>query len=79
MTWVPLALVLALVVAGAPPDAPNHIRSSLPLVLLVDVYDTTFLVGSKQRCDPSCSPDPGDREECAKDLNNDDVTRFGLG
>jgi len=44
VTWVPLALVLALVVAGAPPDALNHIRSSLPLALLVDVYDTTFLV-----------------------------------
>ena len=57
-----------------------------PLVMLVDVYDTTFLVGSKYRCDPSCSRSRsgesdggGDEEECAKDLNNDDVTRFGLG
>ena len=55
----------------------------LPLVMLVDVYDTTFLVGSKHRCSPSCTrgggDDDGGDDECAKDLNNDDVTRFGLG
>jgi hypothetical protein len=46
-------------------------------VLLLDVYDTTFLVGSKKRCAPSC--DPGDKACEQTDLNNDDVTRFGLG
>lgn len=53
-----------------------------PVVMVVDVYDTTFLVGSKYRCEPSCSrmgSGGGDEEECVKDLNNDDVTRFGLG
>ncbi len=46
-------------------------------VLLLDVYDTTFLVGSRNRCAPSC--DPGDKACELTDLNNDDVTRFGLG
>jgi hypothetical protein len=50
---------------------------NLTNILLLDVYDTTFLVGSKDRCAPECKPD---NEEClSTDLNNDDVTRFGLG
>ncbi|EKX50212.1 hypothetical protein GUITHDRAFT_135383 [Guillardia theta CCMP2712] len=51
--------------------------SVTPLILLVDVYDTTFLVGSKDRCLPACRD--GSEGECRKDLGNDDVTRFGLG
>lgn len=106
---------------GGSSRAPDHVAYHCCLGFLsqVDVYDTTFLVGSRQRCAPSCSPGAvfartppprlvrvsllqvmrwfhgrSDRltrgwsswvdgqmqeEECRKDLNNDDVTRFGLG
>ena len=51
-------------------------------ILLLDVYDTTFMSGSTHRCAPSC-PDSENGMgggSCGRvDLYNDDVTRFGLG
>jgi hypothetical protein len=81
-----LLLVLWSLVSGdgaGRAEQPEHAKAPLPLILLVDVYDTTFLVGSKNRCSPSCIRDADGSgqhtEECTQDLNNDDVTRFGLG
>jgi len=88
---VVLAVVVLCVGGGGVPDkedaqpvgAAGTASAALPVLMLVDVYDTTFLVGSKYRCNPACASGPGggigDDAECAKDLNNDDVTRFGLG
>ena len=78
------SMLLALAVLRAGGTGPGaQDEAARPVVMLVDVYDTTFLVGSKHRCDPACeggaSGGAGDDAECAKDLNNDDVTRFGLG
>ena len=90
---VVLAVLAVLCVGGGgvpdkadaqPVGAAGTASAALPVVMLVDVYDTTFLVGSKYRCDPACASGPpggglAEDAECAKDLNNDDVTRFGLG
>jgi len=79
----PLLLVLLILTGlataaeGGDKGGGDGVGDRLPMMLLIDVYDTTFLVGSRERCAPSCSPEAP--EECSKDLNNDDVARFGLG
>jgi hypothetical protein len=35
------------------------------LILLLDVYDTTFLVGSSSRCGPSCFPPAASQKDAA--------------
>ena len=69
--------LLAIALCSVELIAEDAKGEALPLVMLVDVYDTTFLVGSKLRCSPACAREFP--EECTKDLHNDDVTRFGLG